>query len=154
MNKESINYRLIRPDDIEILTEIYQESFGPEKTGDNWSLETSRAHLQEVFENLNDQYCFIAEYESKVFGYAFAYEVNMEEGKELLFDIIAVRPEAQGMGIGTTLWEMVMTNVKKNNLTAVRLISSPKMPSYQWYMKKGMKESDWVELIIRKKDFK
>ena len=105
--------------------------------------------MEEVFKELNDQYCFVAEYENHILGYIFAYETNMEHGRELFLDIIAVEETAQRLGVGSMLWDMVMKNVRKNNLKAVRLIANPNIPSYKWYLKKGMQESGWVEMIIK-----
>jgi predicted N-acetyltransferase YhbS len=149
IDKNKIKYQSINKNDFDELVKIYQESFGFKKTGDNWNYETSKAHLKEVCENLNDQYCFVAVYDTEIIGYILGYEVAMEEGRELFLDIIAVKDTAQGMGIGTKLWKMVMENVNRNKLTAVRLIANPKMSSYKWYIGKGMSESGWVEMILR-----
>ncbi len=129
--------------DIETLKVFIKQALGDE-LGEPWTEETSKKFCLEAF---NKDYCFSVKKGDQVIGGIFAHPAVYEKGKEIFIDVFVVSPEERGKGIGKKLFEHVISQAKENGLVGVRLLSHPKLKSYDWYHKQGLDESGWVELV-------
>lgn len=130
-------------EDIPTLAKMYLAAFGTE-LGEPWTIESCFKNLEEALE---EDYSFTAWLDNEIVGCLFTTEMTFEKGTELFIDTIMVDEKHRGKGIGSQLFEFAENLAKEKQLVGVRLTSSPKMRSYNWYKKLGLKESGWVELV-------
>jgi N-acetylglutamate synthase-like GNAT family acetyltransferase len=129
--------------DIDVLKVFFVQAFRDE-LGEPWTEETSERHLLEAF---NKDHCFSIKRAGQVIGGIFAYPLVLEKGTEIFIDVFVVSSEERGSGAGKMLFDHIIAHAKEKNFVGVRLLSNPKLRSYDWYHKMGLNESGWVELV-------
>jgi len=129
--------------DIDVLKVFFMQAFLDE-LGEPWTEETSKKHLLEAF---NKDYCFSVKRANRVIGGIFAYPLVLEKGTEIFIDVFVVSSKERGSGVGKMLFDHIISHAKKKKFVGVRLLSNPKLRSYDWYHKMGLNESGWVELV-------
>lgn len=138
---EDISVRKFGESDLKEIIEVFKKTF--RNIGEDWSDSSS---LQHVKENINDNYCYLAEVNGNVVGMMLASIQTRVKGPELFIDTFAVLPEYQKKGIGQKLMDISHKIVKDEGLVGISLLANPELESFDWYKKEGMKESGWVEL--------
>ncbi|MDP2873714.1 MAG: GNAT family N-acetyltransferase [bacterium] len=119
-------------------------AFGKESIGEPWTVETALKHIEEGY---NKTFSLVAEENGELIGGLVAYPSTYEKGTELFIDILVVRSDKRGQGIGQQLFNRALELAKENDLVGVRFLSHPQLPSFNWYKKLGLKESGWREMV-------
>lgn len=84
---------------------------------------------------------YVAVVEDKVCGMSFAYEVpDIECGKSLYIDILAVLPEYQKRGIGKALLNHLKKVAKEEGYMELSLRTACYLDAYEIYKKIGFKD--------------
>lgn len=140
---ESLTFRPMTPEDLPNAATVYFDAFGPKGLGEAWTIKRSLNHVTDVY---NQDLCFTAVYDEKPVGFIFGSVIQYENGPEFFIDTFIVERTFRGKTIGTQLWNYALQQAKKKHLVAVRLLGTPRLPSFSWYHKQQLKESDSVEL--------
>ena len=138
----NINIRKLKSEELDVAAEIFCASFN--SVGEKWNLETCLKRLKQHF---NEQSCWAAEIDTEIVGILVADEDNVMDGQELYIDIIAVKPNLIKAGIGGKLLETAEKYAAEQNYNATWLTASTKLPSFNWYIKTGYRETSWKTLF-------
>lgn len=134
--------RPVQEKDQEQIVMVFMDTFN--SAGENWSEENARKHIREApIEGCN----YVAEVDGKMIGILLAFPLTKVNGTELFIDILAVRPEYQNQGIGKELWKIGEQYIKDHGLVGICLQANPKLKSFVWYKRMGLKQSGWTELF-------
>lgn len=136
--------RPVQERDQDQIVVVFVDSFN--SAGENWSEENARKHIREApLEGCN----YAAEVDGKMAGILLAFPLTKVNGTELFIDILAVRPEYQNQGIGKELWAKGEQYIKDHGLVGISLQANPKLKSFGWYKRMGLKQSGWTELFAQ-----
>lgn len=130
--------------DIESAGDLFYDVFGPPGIGESWTKETASQHVSE--NSFRKDFCFVAREDGHLVGLLLAFPLARDDSVDLFVDTIAVLPNFQFQGIGKELLNQVLRVAQHNGLSGYRLLANPKLTSFKWYKKLGMKESGWIEL--------
>ena len=136
-----ISIRNLKPEDLNKAAEIFYKSFN--SVGQKWNQETTLKRLEQC---INLESCWVAEADSKIVGFIISKIDNVLDHQELYIDLIAVEPKYHKLGIGKKLLETAEDYAKNHNLKAMWLSANSGLPSFNWYIKTGFKETKWKAL--------
>ncbi|OGC50395.1 hypothetical protein A2716_04280 [candidate division WWE3 bacterium RIFCSPHIGHO2_01_FULL_40_23] len=103
--------------------------------------------LKRIKQYYNPGSCWIAEVNSKLVGILTSKPDNVYDNQELCIDVISVDPEHHKSGIGSKLLQTAENYAKTQGYEATWLSASVDLPSFNWYMKTGFKETSWKILV-------
>lgn len=138
----NIQIRHLKKQDIVKAAEIFRTAFN--SVGEKWSTPTAVKRLEQYY---SPKTCWVAEIDSQIVGLLTAKVDNVWDHQELYIDIIAVDPMQHKSGIGSKLLQTAEDYAKSHELKAVWLTSSSKIPSFNWYLKIGFRETSWKVLV-------
>lgn len=127
--------------DIDDASYIFYKSFN--SVGQKWTLEFTKKRIEQYFDQ---DTCWVALADNKIVGILTSKVDYVLDHKELYIDVIAVLPEFNKLGIGTSLIQHATNYATNNNLTCLWLLSNPNIYSYNWYISSGFRESSWKVL--------
>jgi len=133
--------RKMSPEDRETAAQIFYSAFN--SVGEKWDLATARKRIHQYY---NPDTCWVATIDSKVIGILTSKIDNVLDHQELYIDVIAVAPKEHKKGVGNKLLGIAENYAKKHNLEGVWLCASTDLPSFNWYLKTGFKETSWKTL--------
>jgi ribosomal protein S18 acetylase RimI-like enzyme len=137
-----INIRNLESKDLDKATEVFCKAFN--SVGEDWNLETAIKRIEQYYD---EESCWVAEVNSKIIGFLTSQLDYVKDHKELYVDIIAVEPEYHKSGIGNKLLQTAEDYAKAKGYKALWLTASEKLPSFNWYLKKGFEETSWKVLF-------
>jgi ribosomal protein S18 acetylase RimI-like enzyme len=135
------NIRNLELNDLHKATEVFCESFN--SVGENWIPEIALNRLKQCF---NPETCWVAEVNSEIIGVIICKKDYVLNREELYIDTIAVNPKHHKLGIGSKFLETAENYAKSQGFGAIWLTASTNIPSYDWYIKTGFKETSWKVL--------
>lgn len=120
--------------DVETIRDIYLNAFGYDRAV---LLAFSGFDKYALF-CVNKGYSYILEEKGKPCGVVLAYEKPDLLGGVLLYvELLAVLPEYQNKGYGTTLMSKIETEAKRNSIIEITLRTMANMAAYEFYKKRG-----------------
>ena len=120
---------------------------------DRMSEEEKNSHLvsrkSEFQINVNTGYCFVAEDEMKhIVGFVLAHETLPFRGT-LDIRYIGIKPEAQGRGIGHSLYQKLIEKAKETNIKKIiGSVNNDNLNSIKLFEKVGFKLNDRKQAVL------
>lgn len=125
-------------ENIETIGEIYEKSFEKQPG----ILKYYPGFNKYVTFCIDGGYAYVAIEEDIICGVLLAYEKpDMQWGKSLYVELLAVIPEFQRKGIGTDLLNRLKYDAQENGLSELSLRTGCYMNSYEIYKKYGFKDA-------------
>jgi len=130
--------RSITTDDIYTVGRIYEEAFSFPK-------DLIKAYYKGFTEYvefcMSEGYAFIAGDEDSDYGVVLAYEIpDMEFGKELYVELLAIVPSMQGKGYGKTLMKKVLEIARIKGVRSTSIRTKCYIEAYDIYKKMGYRD--------------
>ncbi len=144
MNK--ITIEIMKKEDLHEVATVFMKVFN--QVGEHWTLEIAKEHIESNF--FGDCH-FVALSKDRIIGLIIGLPLIFERGNSLFVDAIAVLPEYQHEGVGTLLWKKMEQYADKNAFNTIRLLTNPKLKSFDWYKNMGYEKSGWVEVFKKLK---
>ena len=124
--------------DIESIKKIYEKAFGRREG----ILQYYQGFPDYVDFCLKQKYSYVAVCEEFVCGVLLAYEkTDMEWGKVVYIELLAVMPEYQRKGFGKELLNKVKEDSQNNGIRGLSLRTGCYMDSYQIYKNYGFRDT-------------
>ena len=145
----TFSLRDIIREDINLLAEVYAEAFKPERTGEHWTLENSKALMEYCFDRSSkDLRILVVNEKGKIIGAFFADVKPWWDGSRIVNAEFFIEPDYQKLGAGRMLFKEILQRAKANH-NAINFETITFMPDTEhplkWYLKLGFqKETDWV----------
>lgn len=138
--------RNINKDHIAEYGEIYAKAFSGEPWNDPWKAEDAVLHVKEL---LDSNQSFGLEYviDEKVVGFILGTSMLFHYGRTFEINDLAVDPAYQRRGIAKQLLERCLTDVKKQGMTGVHLITAGEGNLPVFYENYGFKKENEVILM-------
>lgn len=133
---------VMKKDDLKEVSIAFMKVFN--SVGEHWTLEIAKKHIES---NFFGDFHFVAKKDNQIIGFIMGFPLIFEQGESLFVDAIAVLEDFQKEGVGSLLWKKMESHARKNNYSTVRLLSNPKLNSFNWYKEMGYEKSGWVEVF-------
>ena len=139
----------IRKMDISRIAEygrIYAEAFSGPPWNDSWSAEDAEIHVKEL---LMSEQSYGLEYviENRIEGFILGTSMLFHYGRTFEINDLAVSSDYQQHGIGTALLERCLSDLKKQGIAAVHLITAGEGILPAFYERHGFKKENEVILM-------
>ncbi len=131
---------------VERYGEIYARAFAGEPWNDPWKAEDAVIHVKEILESKNS-YGLEYEVDGKVVGFILGASMLFHYGRTFEINDVAVDPEFQRRGIAGKLLEQCISDVKRQGIVGVNLITAGEGVLPKFYEKYGFKRETEVILM-------
>lgn len=106
-----------------------------------WVVDETRA--DSINEFVNSGYSYVAKRENVVLGFILAYKCPTYGGRYYIYiDTFVVNSDAQGQGIGKMLLEELRTDMYRNRIYSMKLMTEREIPAYKIYKHLGFEEME------------
>jgi len=127
--------------DFEACTRLLIETYNAPPWSDAWTTETASNYISE-FTQHSRFLGFVITVNSSIVGVAFLREKTWIDSNELYVDEFYISPYHQGKGLGKALFAQIEDYAKEKGLASITLLTDKRKPSFQFYQKSGMKQSE------------
>lgn len=136
-----IHIRNIKKEELPEAATVFVEAFNG--VGEMWTYDIALKRLESLFD---PKFYFGAFVDNKLEAIMSTKIDYCTDHKELYIDIFAVSPKHQGKNIGQLFLDEIESFAKELDIDRIWLQTSPKLPSYNFYIKRGFIATDWVAI--------
>lgn len=126
---------------------VLAAAFNAEPWNENWTLATARKSLSQSL-GVPGYVGFASLKEEEILGLAVGCREQDGEREVFYLEILCVRPDAQGAGIGGRLLEHLKNEVERADIHEIYLITHKGTPAESLYRKNGYRVSDEDVVMI------
>jgi len=135
-------------EDIDVITELYIETYKKEPWNENWKKEIAKERIRDFIENNTaENYCIYNE--DRIIGAMFARRNYFKDRKELYIDEFFIEYGNQRKGIGKIFMEYIEKDIKQKNYSSMVLITKKAFPSELFYQNIGFSISPNMILLYK-----
>ena len=126
--------------------EIYASAFSGEPWNDPWKPEDASIHIRDLLES-KTAYGLECIVDGQVAGFVVGTSMLFHYGRTFEINDLAVDPLYQRRGIANQLMERILSDIKKQGMVGVRLITSSEGFLQSFYGKFGFSKENRVVLM-------
>ena len=110
-----------------------------------WTTKTATARLKEVYQQGKD-FCFVDERRDAIVGFIFCSTRTWDDGQHLTVHHLIVHEAHRGQGIGTKLLERVEKEARKQDVSAIDLVSNVSGPGAEFWKKREFRPTGYIQM--------
>ncbi len=126
--------------------EIYAGAFSCEPWNDHWKAADAEIHVREILE-MEQAYGLEYVMDGEVIGFILGSSMLFSYGRTFEINDLAVDPAFQGKGIGTTLLERMLEDLKAQGMAGIHMITATDGYLPEFYEKYGFRKVTEVMLM-------
>lgn len=134
--------RKAKKPDTNQISEIYKTAYSEKPYNEKWNYKNAKARILDCLKNSN--ILIIEDKKKNIMGFVIYDTFKWEKGKTGYIDDLVIKKELRGKGLGKTLMKKAEERLKKKKVKEIWLQSNPKSRVFNFYKKKGYKETGWV----------
>lgn len=140
MEKNSLVFKRIGMNEIEMIKELFVSVFTIEPWNDDWSdQEQLDLYLSDLAGQSNSLTYGLFE-DEKLIGVSMGHIRHWYTGTEYYIDELCIRTDKQGKGMGTYFLKEIENGIKEIGLVQIFLQTEKTAPAYHFYQKNGFFE--------------
>ncbi len=144
--KSNVTIRLCLTDHLNRYGQIYASAFSGEPWNDPWKVEDAIVHVKELLES-KQSYGLEYVVDGNIAGFILGTSMLFHYGRTFEINDLAVDPAYQCRGIGKALLERCLSDLKKQGIVGVHLITAGEGALPDFYEKYGFKKENEVILM-------
>ncbi len=137
---------LCKMENLERYGEIYAAAFSGEPWNDPWEVGPATTHVKELLES-KQAYGLEMVIDGEVAGFILGTSMLFSYGRTFEINDLAVDPKYQHQGIGKTLLERCLKDIKEKGIVGVHLITAQEGALPKFYEKYGFNKETRVMLM-------
>jgi predicted N-acetyltransferase YhbS len=141
-----IEYRNITLDDIDVLAEMYVETFNSEPWNDRWTIETASKRLHQMI-NVEDFCGLLAKENGIICGMILGSKEQFYDGVMLNIKEFCVKNGMRGKGLGSEIFKEYEIRMKKEGVKEIILFTSKGDYTEHFYHKQGLESYNGLTLM-------
>ena len=137
------------PDALAACAELYVQAFNGPPWNDKWTVAAAGARLRE-FVGSSRFFGFTLWEADTLIGAVFCRALTFYFGEEAYVEELFVAPACQRNGHGAALMQAVEAYAKEHSLVSITLLTGKGKPSFQFYEKRGYKQSEAMVFMYKR----
>lgn len=143
-----MEFRQVTSSDIPALAQAFQTTFAAQPWGEQWSLESASACLQDLL-SLPRAYSMAVWDDQFCMGAIFGHDAVKDHGLTHEIKELFVPPDAQGQGIGQALMVRYLTEIHLRGVNNVYLLTARDTDSEVFYGRLGFRRANRQVVLVR-----
>ncbi|RBI59804.1 GNAT family N-acetyltransferase [halophilic archaeon] len=143
------SFRPVSENDLTECVRLYCSVFNEEPWNDAWTEQTAQTRLHEILEAPGYR-GYAATRNSDVIGFAMGNLEQWHSGKRFFLKEMLVDTALQQSGIGTDLLDYLITELRRENVEQVYLLTMRDSPAYDFYKKNGFTLTEQTTMLTQK----
>ncbi|MDO5157012.1 MAG: GNAT family N-acetyltransferase [Eubacteriales bacterium] len=150
MEKNTIDFKRIGMNEIEMIKDLFFSVFTTEPWNDDWSDQKQLdLYLQDLVGQSNSLTYGLFE-DDKLVGVSMGHIKHWYSGTEYYIEELFVQTSKQGNGIGTYFLKEIEKGIKNLGLVQIFLQTESTVPAYDFYIKNGFSELNEHVSFVKK----
>ena len=135
--------------DLRGAAELFCRTFAAEPWNENWTYELAEKRVRELM-SAPQSVGYVSEDNGRINAFLCGRKLTYLNGTEYVIDEFCVSPDTQRKGIGTAVLSQAVSELAKEGVIALALMTTRGYPSEKFYIKNGFEGINEMVFMYRK----